>query len=249
MHHALMTGLAGLLLATGGLAAADPKTPTPTPTPTVKTSRTCKYKSGIKAGELQYFGDIDPVPIGSPCEDGGGSSGIVVPDVPPVAPKPVPTSRTCKFNAGTRSGQVQYYPAAKPISIGSPCEDGAGSFGLVVADSPQRVAQAGKTSRTCKFDRGTKAGRSQFFAGATPIALGAACNDGAGSTGIAVADAVAAQPTSRTCSFTTGPRKGETKHFPGAQPLQLGSYCEDGAGSSGVAVADGTPPKKSTAQR
>lgn len=237
-----MIGLAGLLLATGGLAAADSKTSN------VKTSRTCKYKRGIKAGELQYFGDIDPVPIGAECTDGGGSYGIVVPDVKPVAAKPAPTSRTCKYSAGPKSGQVQYFPDAQPISIGSPCEDGVGSFGVAVADSKQRATPAGKTSRTCKYDHGSKAGHSQFFASATPIALGASCGDGAGSSGVAVADTVSGQATSRTCAFTTGPRKGKSQHFPGAQPIQLGNYCEDGAGSAGVAVADGNQAKKSPAQ-
>jgi hypothetical protein len=45
----------------------------------------------------------------------------------------------CQFNAGPRAGRTMQYPVSSPVAIGSPCTDGAGSTGTVVA--------SGKTSK------------------------------------------------------------------------------------------------------
>jgi hypothetical protein len=44
-------------------------------------SRTCQYTYGPKSGTVEYFPpNVDEAPIGAPCQDGMGSSGIAIPD-------------------------------------------------------------------------------------------------------------------------------------------------------------------------
>lgn len=235
MNDALMR-IATLLLVTAGIAAADPKPEE------VKTSRTCRYNDGPKKGESQYFADAAAIPIGSVCEDGGGSTGVAVADTRRVIAKAatVKTSRTCKFKEGAKAGQTQHFPGVPPVPIGEACGDGAGSVGIAVADSRQRAAA--RTSRTCKYKRGSRAGYAQYFPEAPPIELGQACEDG-DSAGVAVVDSPSGRNTSRTCKYTTGPRKGESQHFPDIEAVQLGASCEDGA-SMGVVVPDRRPKKR-----
>jgi hypothetical protein len=42
-------------------------------------------------------------------------------------------STICRFTAGPRAGSTQDYAPMAPIPVGSPCHDGQGSTGVVVA--------------------------------------------------------------------------------------------------------------------
>lgn len=52
------------------------------------------------------------------------------------------TSTLCRFEQGPRAGQTQDYAPMAPLPVGTPCQDGAGSMGKVVA----APAPAGKGS-------------------------------------------------------------------------------------------------------
>lgn len=101
-------------------------------------SHTCRFTAGPRAGETQYFPPgpgVTPAPVGAPCADGMGSTGYAVPDEPGSATPAL--SRTCRFTAGPRAGEDQYYAPSTgvtPIPVGSPCTDGRGSTGRAVAD-------------------------------------------------------------------------------------------------------------------
>lgn len=41
-------------------------------------SRTCKFTTGPKTGQTQRFPTAQPIPVGSPCWDGGPNSGVAV---------------------------------------------------------------------------------------------------------------------------------------------------------------------------
>lgn len=44
-------------------------------------SSTCQFTQGPRAGQVQsYMGRTQPIPVGSPCTDGGQNSGTAVPD-------------------------------------------------------------------------------------------------------------------------------------------------------------------------
>lgn len=42
-------------------------------------STLCHFENGPRAGETQDYAPRDPIPVGSPCYDGQGSTGHVVP--------------------------------------------------------------------------------------------------------------------------------------------------------------------------
>jgi hypothetical protein len=92
-------------------------------------SNTCKFTRGPRRGEYQYYSDLDPLPVGSNCQDGQSSSGVVVPNE---------LSHTCRFTKGPRTGEKQSYPELDPIPVGSPCQDGESSTGYVEPDGTKR---------------------------------------------------------------------------------------------------------------
>lgn len=92
-------------------------------------SNTCKFNRGPRQGEYQYYPGRDPLPVGSDCQDGQGSYGVVVPDE---------LSHTCRFTGGQRKGEMQSYPNLDPLPVGSPCHDGQGSSGYVEPDGTKK---------------------------------------------------------------------------------------------------------------
>jgi hypothetical protein len=109
--------------------------------------------------------------------------------------------------------------------------------------APQPV---GQLSSTCQFSQGPRAGQTQSYKGhVQPSPVGSSCQDGQGSTGVAIADTGAGggsgggSQLSSTCQFSQGPRAGQTQSYKGqVQPIPVGSPCQDGQGSIGVAISD-----------
>ena len=91
-------------------------------------THTCKLEKGSRAGITLNFPAAQPIPVGSFCQDGAGSTGVAFPD----NPNPQVT-HTCKFDLGPRAGQSQAYPQSLPVGVS--CTDGAGSGGYSVRDS------------------------------------------------------------------------------------------------------------------
>jgi hypothetical protein len=50
----------------------------PTPAPVAETSTLCRFTAGRRAGETQDYAPMAPIPVGSFCQDGQGSTGVVV---------------------------------------------------------------------------------------------------------------------------------------------------------------------------
>ena len=217
-------------------------------------AHTCQFNAGPRAGQQQSYPQVQPIPVGSPCQDGAGSTGVAVPDGAGGSPTPqvqtASLSHTCQFNAGPRAGQQQSYPQVQPIPVGSPCQDGVGSTGVAVPDGagglPTPQVQTASLSHTCQFNVGPRAGQQQSYPQVQPIPVGSPCQDGAGSTGVAVPDGAGGLPTpqvqtaslSHTCQFNVGPRAGQQQSYPQVQPIPVGSPCQDGRGSTGFAVPD-----------
>lgn len=123
--------------------------------------------------------------------------------------KPGQVSSTCRYNEGPKLGQVEDLAGkAKPLAIGKPCTDGAGSLGITVLDADDeaeeeaeeaakiQAAQTAAQNRslapqasTCKFFQGKKTGLQESYVGKIqPLPLGSDCTDGLGSIGVIVPD-------------------------------------------------------------
>ena len=202
-------------------------------------SRTCKYTSGPKTGQTEFFPAAMPENIGGACWDGISSQGVAVPDMPSTVG--AAQSRTCKYTSGPKTGQTEFFPAAMPENIGGACWDGISSQGVAVPDMPGPAAQ----SRTCKYTSGPKTGQTEFFPAAMPENIGGACWDGISSQGVAVPDMPGPAAQSRTCKYTSGPKTGQTEFFPAAMPENIGGVCWDGIASGGTAVPDDTKSEQS----
>ena len=157
-------------------------------------STLCRFTAGPRTGQTQDYAPMAPIPVGAPCHDGQGSTGVVVAagaGSQSQGGAAGPLSNTCKFTTGPRAGQTQDYAPMAPISVGVPCHDGQGSTGVVVAagagSQPQGGA-AGPLSNTCKFTTGPRAGQIQSYPNVSPIPVGSPCHDGQGSTGFAIPD-------------------------------------------------------------
>jgi hypothetical protein len=167
--------------------------------------------------------------------------------------QPTQTSTLCKFTSGPRTGQTQDYAPQAPLPVGTPCQDGAGSFGTVVAPSgstSSTPAASAARSTLCKFTSGPRTGQTQDYAPQPALPIGTPCWDGTSSSGVVVAPTTAT-PTPRTspppsapasgastlCRFTSGPRAGQTQDYAPQAPLPVGSPCWDGVASNGVIVA------------
>lgn len=107
-------------------------------------------------------------------------------------------------------------------------------------------AHAQPLTSTCAFTAGSRAHQWQDFAGLTgahPAIVGSYCQDGLGSSGVAIpspGQAIVPAPMTFTCAFTAGGRGGTWFDFasiPGAVPTTVGSPCQDvGTASIGFAI-------------
>jgi hypothetical protein len=94
-------------------------------------STLCQFTAGPRKGETQDYAPRDPIPVGSTCNDGAGSTGRVI--APKSGGGDSQKSTLCQFTAGPRKGETQDYAPRDPIPVGSTCNDGAGSSGKVIA--------------------------------------------------------------------------------------------------------------------
>lgn len=166
-------------------------------------SFTCQFGSGPRAGSTVSFEGVQgalPGPVGTPCGDGHGSSGVLVTPLAlstqSSAMSETGWSATCRFAAGPRAGQIMDFgmtPGVRWGLIGRACQDGAGSTGSIVsADTPDAVrssnaAQPSSPGLTCRFTSGPLAGQTASFDGiprAQGAPIGAPCGDSAGSMGV-----------------------------------------------------------------
>lgn len=121
-------------------------------------------------------------------------------------------STICKFNAGPRTGQTHDYAPMAAIPVGSPCQDGQGSTGVVIAGGggggtmgggDAKAAMVGGaaapsfagtlTQFLCKLTSGPKAGQLPSYLSWVPLAVGSVCHDALGNTGVVVARATSPQ--------------------------------------------------------
>lgn len=99
---------------------------------------------------------------------------------------PQPTSTVCKFNSGfgPAAGKTYDYAPLAALPVGSPCQDGLGSIGIII-ERPSGPVPSGM-STMCKFTNGPAAGTTRDFAPLAGLAIGAPCQDGMGDTGIII---------------------------------------------------------------
>lgn len=110
-----------------GIVASDEE-----PVQSAGTSTLCRFNNGPRSGTSVDYAPQAPIPIGSPCHDGGTSSGVVV-AATSQAPAGVAVSTICTFSEGPRAGTKRDYAPMAAIPVGTPCQDGAGSKGYVTA--------------------------------------------------------------------------------------------------------------------
>jgi hypothetical protein len=120
----------------------------PAPSPTAQTS-ICYFSSGPRAGILGDLTGVPgavPVPVGSVCSDGAGSNGTaVIPGTNVATSVWSGASRAsgfgtgragstiCQFVSGPKAHGWHDYAPLPPAPIGSSCQDGMSSAGIVVA--------------------------------------------------------------------------------------------------------------------
>ena len=272
---------------TGTIVASAPKAETAV---NRQMGTVCKFTAGPRTGTTQDYAPMQ-APLDMPCSDGSGSSGTII-AAPPVAQASdsPQTGSACKFTSGPKAGSTHDdSPIQAPL--GTACDDGAGSSGVIVAapiaDIPSctppsacpgapkatvpnatvpnatapstgvpssaatsasagapapGASQAGLGS-VCKLTSGPKAGTTYDFA-PMQAAIGAPCNYGPDNTGTIIAGPpqppsakpVAPAPTmGSVCSFETGPLALTTADF-SPKRAPLGTPCTDGHGSHGVIV-------------
>lgn len=95
-------------------------------------STLCKFTAGPRTGQTQDYAPLAPLPVGSPCQDGVASSGVIVARSSGSGGSSPAVSTLCKFTAGPRAGQTQDYAPLAPLPVGSPCQDGKSSSGVIV---------------------------------------------------------------------------------------------------------------------
>jgi hypothetical protein len=154
-------------------------------------STLCQFNSGTRAGQTQNYAPMAPIPVGSPCTDGQGSTGVVIPmtGASPPGPGNSRMSTICQFNSGPRTGQKQDYAPMAPIPVGSPCTDGQNSTGVVIpmtGAGPSPGPGNSGMSTICQFNSGPRTGQKQNYAPMAPIPVGSSCTDGQGSNGVVV---------------------------------------------------------------
>jgi hypothetical protein len=105
----------------------------------------CRFSSGPRAGEIRDLTGIPgavAVPVGGTCTDGADSRGIaVIPDAGPVSTSwsdasPPSAGRAvstiCQFMSGPKAHGWHDYAPLPAATVGSRCQDGASSAGIVV---------------------------------------------------------------------------------------------------------------------
>ena len=216
----------------------------------------CKFNAGPRSGQTQDYTQLGFAALGTPCYDGQGSTGTVVALAAgggggAQGGPPAGMGNACKFNAGPRSGQTQDYTQLGFAALGTPCYDGQGSTGTVVAlaGGGGGGAQGGPPAgmgNACKFNAGPRSGQTQDYTQLGFAALGTPCYDGQGSTGTVVAlagggggGAQGGPPAGMgsACKFNAGPRSGQTQDYTQLGFAALGTPCYDGQGSTGTVVA------------
>lgn len=93
-------------------------------------STVCTFTAGPRAGSsVDYAATWAPLPVGTPCLDGMGSTGYAGAGNPS---RTVGMSTVCHFTAGPRAGSsIDYSATWAPLAVGTPCLDGVGSTGVV----------------------------------------------------------------------------------------------------------------------
>ena len=107
-----------------------------TPAEAQQKSTLCKFDAGPRTGQTQDYAPRPAIPVGSECQDGAGSTGVIIVKgngKESSGEKTSQKSTLCKFDAGPRAGQTQNYAPRPAIPVGSECQDGAGSTGVVIA--------------------------------------------------------------------------------------------------------------------
>jgi hypothetical protein len=108
---------------------------------------TCLFSTGPRAGEIaDLAGTSGLFSVGSPCSDGAASVGtaIVAPagavSIPWSSPLPgsaagtkTAVSTTCQFMSGPKAHGWHDFAPLPAAPVGSPCRDGEGSSGIVMA--------------------------------------------------------------------------------------------------------------------
>ena len=148
-------------------------------------STICEFTAGPRRGRTLDYRPMAALPVGTPCHDGGGSTGHVTNSTEDYHEPNVRLSTVCRFDAGPRRGQSQDYAPMPAIPVGASCQDGAGSVGVVVdflVDSNPGV----ELSTLCQFTYGLLAGRVIDYAPLPPIPVGSPCHDGGTSTGFVI---------------------------------------------------------------
>src|SRR5258708_31553871 len=110
-HMAAVLGL----VAFGLVAAAAPAH--------AQVSTVCTFTAGPRTGSsVDYAATWAPLPVGTPCLDGMGSTGYAGSGNPR---RTVGMSTVCHFTAGPRAGTGFDYRATwQPLAVGTPCLDG-----------------------------------------------------------------------------------------------------------------------------
>jgi hypothetical protein len=107
----------------------------------------CRFSNGPRAGEIADLAAVSaPVPVGTACSDGVSSMGTAIddPDGAAAIPwsNPIPSgaagaltavSTICQFMSGPKAHGWHDYAPFPPAPLGSPCRDGSGSAGIVMA--------------------------------------------------------------------------------------------------------------------
>jgi hypothetical protein len=106
-------------------------------------STVCSFTRGPKAGTTHDYAPMAPLKVGSSCWDGVDSYGTVIAGssthTPPQAianpqSQPSPQSQmstVCSFTRGPKAGTTHDYAPMAPMAVGTPCQDGQESFGIV----------------------------------------------------------------------------------------------------------------------
>lgn len=217
-------------------AAAAPATNSSAPQ---QMSTLCSFNQGPRAGTTHDYAPLDPLPVGTSCNDGNGSTGTMIakaqnPEPASTAPATTPTvhpqlSTVCSFNYGPEAGTTHDYAPLDPLPVGTACNDGKGSTGIITAKSQESAsttespaAGSQETSTLCKFNAGPATGTTHDYAPLDSLPVGTACNDGAGSTGVIIARSTNPPPPTNTPSYG-GPGPASTSpSSPSAEPSYAG---------------------------
>jgi hypothetical protein len=150
------------VLATGIVSVAGAQSPAALGSQPPGTTSICRFTDGPRAGQIQDLSALPgatPIRIGASCSDGASSTGTAIAQSGRIAEesraapsatlatagtdaKPWSTatagagravSTICQFLSGPKAHGWHDYAPLPPVALGSPCQDGTGSAGIVVA--------------------------------------------------------------------------------------------------------------------